>query len=118
MHHQPVPTPARILIVDNDADLARGLRLSLEIEHYRVAVETDEARAASLLKTFVPDLVILDLTLPGIDGCDLLRQLRATDDETCVIILSGRTREGDRVAAFRTAIPRSGSLEGWLLLSV
>ncbi len=93
--------PARVLIIDDDPDLAFGLRMNLELEGYQVAVERDGAAAFSWRDRFNPDLVIMDLVLPTIDGLELLREWRKVDEETRIVILSARGAEADRVAGLR-----------------
>jgi DNA-binding response OmpR family regulator len=91
----------RILIVEDERNLALGLRANLEIEGYDVNVaETGEA-ALSLLPAQTPDLVILDLMLPGMDGYAVLESLRERGIEAPVMILSARAEEIDKVRGFR-----------------
>lgn len=91
----------RILIVEDNPDLAFGLRNNLEIEGYDIAVAEDglaglrEARASS------PDLIILDLMMPGLDGYRVLRTLRDEGNSTPVLILSAKGEEADKVRGFR-----------------
>jgi DNA-binding response OmpR family regulator len=91
----------RILVVEDDPELAFGLRLNLEIEGYTVAVEGDGSKASAILQSFRPDVVILDLMLPGIDGLDLLQQWRFGQYETRIIVLSAKASEADKVAGLR-----------------
>jgi DNA-binding response OmpR family regulator len=90
----------RILIVEDEPNLALGLRANLEVEGYDVTVApTGEAALETLDST--PDLVVLDLMLPGIDGYDVLARLRARGVEAPVLILSARAEEIDKVRGFR-----------------
>ncbi|HEX4600242.1 MAG TPA: response regulator, partial [Gemmatimonadales bacterium] len=63
----------RILVVEDNPDLAYGLRNNLEIEGYQVEVEEDGTTGLERARTGGPDLVILDLMLPGLDGYRVLR---------------------------------------------
>src|SRR5437763_8720250 len=90
-----------ILIVEDNPDLAYGLRTGLEIEGYEVAVAEDGETGLSRAKQWLPDLVILDLMLPGMDGYRVLRSLRDDGLEMPVLILTARGEEADKVLGFR-----------------
>ena len=90
-----------ILVVEDNTDLAFGLRNNLEIEGYRVDVAPDGARALARLRRSPPDLVILDLMLPGIDGFRVLRSIREARMDLPVIILTARGEEEDKVRGLR-----------------
>jgi len=89
----------KILIVEDEHDVIRLLRHNLEKEGYRVTYVTDGRMALPALRRETPDLVILDLMLPGVDGLDLCRQMRRDEDfrRTPILMLSGRGEETDRV---------------------
>jgi two-component system, OmpR family, alkaline phosphatase synthesis response regulator PhoP len=91
----------RILVVEDNPDLAFGLRNNLEIEGYSVEVADDGYKALSSARTMRPDLIILDLTLPGLDGYRVLRTLRDEGNGTPVLILSAHGDEADKVRGFR-----------------
>lgn len=90
-----------ILIVEDNADLAFGLRNNLEIEGYAVDVAQDGREALGRIRELSPDLVILDLMMPGLDGYRVLKTLREDGDLTPVLILSARGEEADKVRGFR-----------------
>ena len=90
-----------ILIVEDNPDLAYGLRTGLEIEGYEVAVAEDGETGLARAKQWLPDLVILDLMLPGMDGYRVLRSLRDDGLEMPVLILTARGQEADKVLGFR-----------------
>jgi len=92
---------ARILVVEDNADLAGGLRYNLELEGYAVAHAEDGHAALRLAREWRPDLLVLDLMLPGIDGYQVLQQLRAGGSRVPVLILSARGEEADKVRGFR-----------------
>ena len=94
-------TRGRLLVVEDNADLAYGLRNSLEIAGYEVLVAHDGVRGLELARGGAPDLLILDLMLPGIDGYRVLRTLREEGVQTPVLILTARGEEGDKVLGFR-----------------
>ncbi|HKW49899.1 MAG TPA: response regulator transcription factor [Gemmatimonadaceae bacterium] len=98
----PVQTQqGNILIVEDNPDLAFGLRTGLEIEGYEVAVAEDGETGLARAKQWLPDLVILDLMLPGMDGYRVLRSLRDDGLEMPVLILTARGQEADKVLGFR-----------------
>ena len=90
-----------ILIVEDNPDLAYGLRTGLEIEGYEVTVAEDGETGLARAKQWLPDLVILDLMLPGMDGYRVLRSLRDDGLEMPVLILTARGQEADKVLGFR-----------------
>ncbi len=87
----------RLLIVEDDLALRTGLRDSFAGEGYDVCTAADghEARAELRARSF--DLVILDLMLPGPGGLEILRELRARDEHTPVLVLTARSDENDKV---------------------
>ena len=91
----------RILIVEDNDDLAFGLRNNLELEGYEVEVRCDGPSGLERLAEHEPDLLVLDLMLPGLDGLEVLRQLRARRSELPVLVLTARGEESDKVTALR-----------------
>ena len=79
----------RVLVVEDDEDIAQALQRSLRMEGYEVNAVGDGSSALEHARSFAPDLVILDLGLPGIDGLDVARSLRA-DDDIPILILTAR----------------------------
>jgi len=96
------PMPAkRILVIEDNPDLAYGLRNNLEIEGYDVEVAKDGTKGLSRAKVGRPDLVVLDLMLPGMDGFRVLRALRDDGHGMPVLILTARGEEADKVRGLR-----------------
>lgn len=91
----------QILIVEDNADLAFGLSTSLEVEGYEVAVANDGPAGLVAARERNPDVIILDLMLPGLDGYRVLRTLREEGREMPVLILTARGEEADKVLGFR-----------------
>jgi DNA-binding response OmpR family regulator len=91
----------RVLLVEDNADLAYGLRNNLEIEGYKVDVAGDGTRGLALARTAGPDLIILDLMLPGMDGFRVLRALRDEGRRLPILVLTARGEEGDKVRGLR-----------------
>ena len=92
----------RVLIVEDDPDLGFGLRTTLEIEGYAAEVAEDGIQGLRRVREDRPDLVILDLMLPGMDGYRVLRTLRAEGNRVPVLILTARGEEADKVLGFRS----------------
>lgn len=92
---------ARILIVEDNSDLAYGVRRALELEGHEVEVASDGMAGLERALEVDPDLIILDLMLPGLDGYGVLQELREKDLETPVIMLTARGEEADKVMGFR-----------------
>ncbi len=92
---------SRVLVVEDNPDLAFGLRNNLEIEGYEVEVAEDGLTGIERAQSWNPDLMILDLMLPGVDGFGVLRTLRERDFEQPVLILTARGEEADKVMGFR-----------------
>ena len=91
----------RILIVEDNEDLAFGLRRTLEDEGYAVEVASDGLRGSQRARDEKPDLIILDLMLPGMDGYRTLESIRGAGLQMPVIILTARGEEADKVHGFR-----------------
>jgi CheY-like chemotaxis protein len=70
----------RILLVDDDARLSRVLKLGLEASGYEVRSENESPRALQVVREFLPDLIVLDINMPGMDGGDVAQELRAQKD--------------------------------------
>ncbi|HKO15318.1 MAG TPA: response regulator transcription factor [Gemmatimonadaceae bacterium] len=92
---------SRVLVVEDNLDLAYGLRNSLEIAGYEVLVATDGPQGIARARDSHPDLIVLDLMLPGMDGYRVLRTLREHGLKLPVLILTARGEESDKVHGFR-----------------
>ena len=92
---------SRVLIIEDNPNLAYGLRTGLEIEGYDVEVAENGETGLERARFWGPDLVMLDLMLPGMDGYRVLRQLRESGSDGPVLILTARGEEADKVLGFR-----------------
>lgn len=92
---------SRILVVEDQRELADLLAQNLSIEGFEVRTVADGREVVPLVRSWRPDLVILDLMLPGIDGFEVLRALRGIHRHLPVIILSARGEEADKIRGFR-----------------
>jgi len=91
----------RILVVEDDVSLARVLCDNLLYEGFEVALAADGYHALEKHEEFNPDLVLLDLTLPGLDGFEVCRQLNREQSRTGIIILTARTQKADKLQGLR-----------------
>ena len=92
---------ARVLVVEDNPDLAYGLRNSLEIAGHDVVVAADGPEGVERARDCDPDVIVLDLMLPGMDGYRVLRTIREERLEMPVLILTARGEEADKVLGFR-----------------
>ena len=88
---------ATILIVEDEYAVARGIQYALQQEGYQVAVAKSGEEGLDLAVHQAPDLVVLDIRLPGIDGFEVLRRLRAAGSRAPVLVLTARDDEVDTV---------------------
>jgi two-component system, OmpR family, KDP operon response regulator KdpE len=88
----------RVLVVDDEPQIVRALRIALVARGYDVATAGNGETALDLAASATPDVVLLDLGLPGIDGVEVVRRLRAFSSVP-VIVVSVREGQGDKVAA-------------------
>jgi two-component system, OmpR family, response regulator MprA len=93
---------ARILVVDDDEEIRASLRRGLALEGYAIELAGDGREALRQARETPPDLVVLDLMLPELDGLEVCRRLRAADDELPIIMLTARDAVPDRVAGLET----------------
>jgi len=91
-----------VLVVDDEPTIAEVVSRYLERAGYRTRTAGDGARALAMIGSQRPDLVVLDLMLPGIDGLEVMRRLRHSDSEPIgVILLTAKGEEADRVVGLR-----------------
>ncbi|MCB2407165.1 MULTISPECIES: response regulator transcription factor [Hymenobacter] len=102
MHPTPSSNAYKILVVDDDPDIVELLEYNLRKEGYIVASAPDGRKALEVAPQFGPDIILLDVMMPHLDGIDTCRQLRAMArfKETYIIFLTARAEEFSEVAAF------------------
>ena len=88
----------RILIVDDDTQLLRALRINLRARHYEVDLAPDGSTALTVAARYPPDLVILDLGLPDMDGIEVVHGLRGWSSAP-ILVLSARGAQAEKVTA-------------------
>jgi PAS domain S-box-containing protein len=98
----PALAPRRILVVDDNVDAAQLLAMFLEANGFEVAVEHDAMRALALAEQLAPDVCLLDIGLPGMDGNELARRLRQLPQlaGATLVAITGYGRQQDRDTAF------------------
>ncbi|MDQ6934708.1 MAG: response regulator transcription factor [Actinomycetota bacterium] len=96
MSEQPVRT--KVLMVEDDPNIVDLVRANLNVRGFETVVSIDGLRAVRLLETEAPDIVLLDLMLPGSDGMELCRQIRERSS-VGIIVVSARRGEHDKVTA-------------------
>ena len=87
----------KILIVEDDANILTGLVDSLEIEGYKTVIARDGKEALRQVKERSPDLIILDIMIPKLNGFEVCKELKLMGVKTPIIIVSGRAQEADKV---------------------
>lgn len=90
--------PDRVLLADDDRAIREALQRALAVEGYDVVTAKDGAEALDAVRRLQPDVVLLDVSMPVLDGLTLCRVLRAEKDRTPVLMLTARTETSDRVA--------------------
>ncbi len=87
----------RILIIEDEAHIAEVLKLNLSFKGYEVHIADNGVAGLEQWKERQPDLIVLDIMLPGIDGFSVLQSIRLEDEKVPVLILSAKTEPADRI---------------------
>ena len=90
----------RILVIEDDLHIAEGIKLNLELQGYTVSISSDGTGGLVQWKAWQPDLIVLDIMLPGIDGLSVLRNIRIEDERIPILILSAKGTPQDRIKGF------------------
>ena len=93
-------TPLRVLVVDDEPNIVNLLRVGLKYEGFSVAVAQDGVDALQRAATFKPHLVVLDLSLPGMDGLEVAERLQ-TDPDLLIVMLTARDQVPDRIVGLQ-----------------
>jgi DNA-binding response OmpR family regulator len=91
----------RILIIEDDPSILRGLQLNLGMEGYLVRSASDGLTGLAMARSEHPDLVVVDVMLPNLGGLEVVREIRTTDPDLPVLILSAKGQEQDKVAGLQ-----------------
>jgi DNA-binding response OmpR family regulator len=92
------PRPVRVLVVEDDTEIAQVLQRSLRLEGYEVKLAGDGVQALEEAHAFLPDVLVLDLGLPRLDGIDVAKRLRDGGDDVPILMLTARDALDSRVA--------------------
>jgi two-component system OmpR family response regulator len=93
-------SPPRLLVVDDEPNILELLAATLRFSGFEVASAPDGYAALATARTFDPDLVVLDVMMPGIDGFEVARRLRSAGNRPPVLFLSARDGDDDKVTGF------------------
>ncbi|AFM00158.1 MULTISPECIES: response regulator transcription factor [Desulfitobacterium] len=93
MHENKV----KVLVVEDEASIRRFITLNLETAGYEVGEAESGEDALALLTTFLPDLVVLDLMLPGMDGLEVCQHIRGTMPDPLIIMLTAKGQDTDKI---------------------
>jgi len=94
----------RILIVEDEEHIADGLKLNLTLQGYETIIASDGVAALDLWKSWRPDLIVLDIMLPRIDGISVLRNIRLEDQKIPILILSARSTQADVIEGLKHGV--------------
>jgi two-component system OmpR family response regulator len=91
----------RVLVVDDELPITELLQMALNFEGYEVNIAASGREALELTKSFRPDLIVLDVMMPGLDGFQVVKRLREERDDTPILFLTARDSIEDRVEGLR-----------------
>ncbi|MFJ4038583.1 response regulator transcription factor [Microbacterium sp. NPDC090007] len=95
---RPDGTPIRALVVDDEANLSELLRMALQNEGWDVRTAATGHEALTVIREFAPDLIVLDIMMPGLDGLGVLARMRAAGNDAPVLLLTAKDAAEDRIA--------------------
>ena len=98
------PDKKRILVIEDEAHIAEGIKLNLSLQGYDVKIAADGVTGIDCWKKWQPDLVVLDIMLPAIDGLSVLQNIRLEDERLPVLILSAKATDRDRIKGFSLGV--------------
>ncbi|MDD2389098.1 MAG: response regulator transcription factor [Desulfobacterales bacterium] len=96
--------PNRVLVIEDEAHIADGLKLNLELQGYEVAIAPDGVSGLQQWKSWQPDLIVLDIMLPCIDGISVLKNIRLEDERLPILILSAKSDTEDKIKGFASGV--------------
>ncbi len=109
----------RILVIEDDLHIAEGLKLNLSLQGYDVSIAQNGVAGIQMWREWRPDLIVLDIMLPGIDGLSILRTVRLEDEKIPILILSAKATTDYKVKGLSYGVDdyltKPFSLEEFLL---
>ena len=109
----------RILVIEDDHHIAEGLNLNLSLQGYEVGIAMNGVTGIQMWREWRPDLIVLDIMLPGIDGLSILRNIRLEDEKIPILILSAKVETDYKVKGLAYGVDdyltKPFSLEEFLL---
>ncbi|MGB6049420.1 MAG: response regulator, partial [Rhodococcus sp. (in: high G+C Gram-positive bacteria)] len=97
-----MPDTATVLIVDDDADVLSSLQRGLRLSGFTVITAVDGAQALSVVSQRAPDVVVLDINMPVLDGASVVKALRAMGNDVPICVLSARSSVDDRISGLES----------------
>jgi len=94
--------PVRVLVVEDDSEIAHVLQRSLRLDGYEVKLAADGVQALDEAHAFLPDIIVLDLGLPRLDGIDVARRLRDDGDDVPILMLTARDALEQKLTGFES----------------
>jgi len=94
----------RILVIEDEKHIAEGIKLNLSLQGYAVEIAGDGVSGINWWRKWQPDLIVLDIMLPGIDGLAVLQNIRLEDERLPVLILSAKATDRDRIKGFSLGV--------------
>ena len=91
---------SKILIIEDDSTLQQGLAETLQFHGFETVSARDGRSGLKLVEQQRPDLIVLDIMLPGVDGYEVCKQVRRHDEKTPILMLTARDRENDKLLGF------------------
>jgi len=109
----------RVLVIEDDHHIAEGLNLNLSLQGYEVGIALNGLAGLQMWREWRPDLIVLDIMLPGIDGLSILRNIRLEDEKIPILILSAKAATDYKVKGLAYGVDdyltKPFSLEEFLL---
>ncbi len=94
----------RILLVEDDLHISEGIALNLDLEGYEVQIAGNGIEGLAIWKQWCPHLIVLDLMLPGMDGMQILQNIRLEDERLPILILSAKGDPSDKINGFTDGV--------------
>ncbi len=109
----------RVLVIEDDHHIAEGLKLNLSLQGYEVGIAVNGVTGIQMWREWRPDLIVLDIMLPGIDGLSILRSIRLEDEKIPILILSAKAETDYKIMGLAYGVDdyltKPFSLEEFLL---